>query len=151
MPTKLVATFMRRKIGVDIEHILLMANRFEVSREAAARRYVLLHEEPAAVVFSRNGVIRYCIKHPDFPTLDVWGGIPLPTISKSKLNTDPIGSVSDWDTLDAGVWLKEPKGKKVCEQVLAQQNGFKTSLVTMEEYDLGDEDDEEWEPPTFRR
>lgn len=58
MPPTLVRAFMRRRVGIDIDHILAFASHFEVSKEAAARRYVTKVEEPAAVVFSKEGTIR---------------------------------------------------------------------------------------------
>lgn len=45
-----------RHKGADLDHILDLARNYDVSKEAAARRYVDLHDEPCAVVFQRTGV-----------------------------------------------------------------------------------------------
>lgn len=150
MPPQLVRKFLRQRRGIDIEHIVAMADTFEVSREAASRRYVLAQDEPAAVVFSKQGVIRYPKKHPKFPALSAWSGQPLPQHCESGKSALPEGRVSDWATLDAGIWLKDPKGRRVCEQTMAQRDGFRLTLLTLEEAEE-DEPDDEWEAPRFRR
>jgi len=150
MPSEQVRMHLRRLSGIDIDHILSMANRFDVSRESAARRYIASHDEPAAVVFSKDGVIRYVKRHQYFPALDVWGGDRLPATSISERSSLPIGRVSDWNDLDGGDWLREPKGRRVCEQTLAQQSGYRLTLIALEEIEDEDED-EDWAPPTFRR
>ncbi|MEP2785057.1 MAG: ImmA/IrrE family metallo-endopeptidase [Pseudoruegeria sp.] len=68
MPARAIADFMRQKGGADISHILELARRHEVSREAAARRYIPRVDEAAAVVFSRNGVMRYARLNKHLPS-----------------------------------------------------------------------------------
>ncbi len=152
MPAGLVNGFLRRLSGIDIDHILSMSEDFRVSREAAARRYVALHDDPAAVIFSKDGVIRYIKKHPHFPAIEVWSRDPLPAISVSARSRLQVGQISDWDAVDAGVWLRDPKGRQICEQTLAQRNGFRLTLITLAEIeDEDDGGDEDWAPPTFHR
>jgi len=150
MPATLVEQFLLRHSGINIDHIRTMADRFLVSREAAARRYIGLHDEPAAVIFSKEGVIRYAKKHRHFPSIDVWSRDPLPAPSASARSSLPVGEVSDWESVDGGIWLREPKGRKVYEQTLAQKSGFRLTIITLEEIeDEDDEGDEDWSPPTF--
>jgi hypothetical protein len=53
----------RYLLGIpDLAKALSLSREFGLSREAGARRYVELHEQPAALVFSAEGVVRY----PDF-------------------------------------------------------------------------------------
>lgn len=48
---------LRLRKGADIEHILALARRYETSKEATARRYVDVQDEPCAIVVSHNGRI----------------------------------------------------------------------------------------------
>lgn len=152
MPMRFVHSFMRQRMGADLEHILSMAKKFEVSREAAARRYVVANDEPAAVVFSKGDTIRYIKKHQHFPFLDVWNGDPLPNHSVSFRSKLPIGELSDWEAVDANIWLREPKGQEIYEQTLAQQNGFRLTLITLNDDESTDDECERaWPNPTFHR
>lgn len=148
MPRQEVGKFLRGKAGADIDHIIGMADRFHVSREAAARRYVAHVGEPVAVVFSKDGQIRYIKTNDDFPRLSVWNGDQLPGGSLSVRDGTEIGDVSDWAEILGHVWLERSRGFTVCEQTLAQQNGFRMTLLTVER----DEDEEDaWEPQRLRR
>ena len=149
MPRREVERFLRGKAGADIEHILAMADeRFNVSREAAARRYVARIGESAAVVFSREGKIRYVKTNDEFPRLSVWSGDPLPTGCLSAKSGHQIGQVTNWAEVRGHVWLERSRDYTVYEQTLPQKNGFRMTLLTVER----DEDEEDsWEPPRFRR
>ena len=153
MPEKLFQESINRFAGVDIDHILSIADKYVVSREATARRYVEFSDEPIAAVFSKNGIIRYVKKPKCFPMLDVWNNDLVPTPSVSARSTLAIGNVSDWDVVEGGVWLRNAGGRRICEQTLAQANGFRLTLLTLEEpsEDEGEADDDKWAPPTFHR
>lgn len=147
MPKKEVAKFIGRTGAPDITNIIDMAkSRFEVSREAAARRYVANLDEPTAVVFSHNGKIRYIIPNDDFPRLAVWNGAQLPSEAYS-VNTDKaIGDVSDWVEVAGHAWLERSHGMSVFEQTLAQQKGYRMTLLTVDT----DEIEDDWDAPTYR-
>ena len=53
------------------KHVLDIASEFDISKEAAIRRYVALHHENLAVVFSRNGRARYFSRAP-IPFARTW-------------------------------------------------------------------------------
>jgi Zn-dependent peptidase ImmA (M78 family) len=147
MPKEQVRIFIKRRPGLDIDHIIAMAKRFQVSREAAGRRYVHANDEPAALVLSMSGIIRYVIKQQYFPSLDVWNGDQLPNYSLSLRSALPIGKTSEWEEVDGGIWLSSPKRRSVCEQTLSQHNGYRMTLLT-----LGDaEDEDRWEASRLRR
>lgn len=63
----------------NVSHIELLANTFDVSREAVANRYVDLTVEMCAVVFVRAGRIRYARTSRDFPALAVRKGDAVPS------------------------------------------------------------------------
>ncbi|MCH7693832.1 MAG: ImmA/IrrE family metallo-endopeptidase [Proteobacteria bacterium] len=153
MPARLFQASVNRRAGIDLDHILSLADEFFVSREAAARRYVAHAGEPVAVIFSKEGTIRYVKKHPRFPALNAWSKDALPVHSFSQRSLLPVGEVSDWDIIDGDVWLRDARGQRVCEQTLAQRNGFRMTLIALEEPsdDDDEQDDGDWAPPTFRR
>jgi len=152
MPTSFITSFIHRLAGIDIEHILLVAEKFEVSREAAARRYVEAHDEFAAVIFSKDGVIRYAKKHKSFPPLCVRKDDLLPELCISKRSSLPVGRVSDWCDVDGDIWLRDAKGRHIVEQTLAQHNGFRMTLISVSEDESNDDEQEtDWNPPSFHR
>jgi len=153
MPAQLFQRELRRLTGLDLDHVLSLADEFFVSREAAARKYVTLVDEPTAVVFSKEGTIRYVKSHPKFPKLGVWSKYPLPVHLLSRLSSLPAGEASKWEVIEGDVWLQDAKGQQLCEQTLAQRNGFRLTLIALEEPSDDEEeyDEEDWAPPTFHR
>lgn len=151
MPRPHVTEFLRRKAGVDLGHILDMSDRFDVSKEAAARRYVSFAKEPVAVVFSEDGKVRYVEKSDEFPALDVWNGDNLPAQSLTVATPATRGSISNFEEVDRGVWLRSGYRRGVvCEQLMPQSSGFAMTLLALED-DALDDDEEEWDAPRFRR
>jgi Zn-dependent peptidase ImmA (M78 family) len=43
----------------DLEHVLALAGVLDCSREATARRFVEVHGSPAAIIFGKDGIVRY--------------------------------------------------------------------------------------------
>lgn len=154
MPENQLRNFLRAKSGADLEHIADFAVKFEVSKEAMARRYVEYNSnEPAAVVFSKNGIIRYVKKHNDFAYLNIKHGELLPIGSISSNHQAALGTISSWQEVSTGLWVDARPHLTVYEQTVEQANGFRMTLLTHEvKYDHGyDEDDEidiedSWEP-----
>ncbi|MDE0811278.1 MAG: ImmA/IrrE family metallo-endopeptidase [Alphaproteobacteria bacterium] len=69
-PRSLFARYLKR--APDLERVVDLSTRFDVSREAAARRYFDLHQESLVVIFSENGRVRYVQKGNGFPSTTVW-------------------------------------------------------------------------------
>ncbi|MEL6243481.1 MAG: ImmA/IrrE family metallo-endopeptidase [Pseudomonadota bacterium] len=145
MPARSVAEFIRASGDADLANILELAQRHEVSREAAARRYIPRIGDPAAVVFSKAGVVRYARCNEFFPGLSVARGQPVPQNSVSALSNADIGEVTDSIEVDGLAWLNDAAGVCLFEQTLAQKNGFRMTLLTAEL----DDTDEEWDAPAF--
>ena len=148
MPDRWVTAFMRGKGVADLEHIYQMATQFEVSKEAAARKYIAKQDEPTAIVFSHNNRIRYIKKNDDFPRLSVWGGQSIPSASLSANSTAPQGEITDVVEALGHLWLENSRNISLGEQTVAQRNGYRMTLLTAE---LDEEDEDAWEPPKFRR
>lgn len=152
MPSDLFHRHPRLRSFVDLNNIIELSDDFDVSREAVGRRYLSFANEPLAIVFSKSGVIRYIKKHDNFPPLCVWNKDLIPEQSLSKASQLPTGEVSQWRAANADVWLRNFNGSDVCEQTLAQSNGYRMTLLALEEQIEDDEDEEtNWDPPKFRR
>jgi Zn-dependent peptidase ImmA (M78 family) len=136
---------LRLQKGADINHILTLARRYETSKEATARRYVDVHDEPCAIIVSRNGRILRFYRGEDFPYLDVEGRNPVPHGSLTSQTDLTQGAVSDSEERKGGTWLSTQQGRRVpmiYEQVLPQTDGYRLTLLTLAE-DLEEIEEEE--------
>jgi hypothetical protein len=135
-----------RKAGVDIQHVIDLAGRYKVSKEAATRRYVELHGERSAAVISQDGKVVRIYRHPDFPYVDLQTGHPIPRHTLTANQDLPQGEPTDCEETDGAYWLATQKGHRaptVWEQVLPQQNGFRLTLLSFDEDELEDAEEEE--------
>lgn len=145
MPENQIKNFLKPKRGADLEHIIELAELCGVSKEAMARRYVELNSiDPAAVVFSKDNIIRYVKKHHDFPWLNVRHRSSLPIGAASQDDKLSIGQITSWTETKTGVWVDAKPGLIVFEQTIAQANGYRLTLLTHEvdQLDGFDEDDD---------
>ncbi len=144
MPSKFFKAELKRLGAFEIDHIVFLSDKFEVSKKSIGRRYIEFQDEPCALVFSRNGTISYTVKGDYFPKLDVWrkgDKIPLDTLTRN-FNGWP-GNSSKWQEHDSEVWLcNSDKYKTVQEQVLVQENSYRITLLTLD--DEVDEDEEDF-------
>ena len=145
---------LRSRRHFEVSHIVELADRYEVSKEAAARRCVDLHDDAIAVVFSRAGIVMRTYRGKDFPRLDLVASDPLPSGSIAKRATLAVGQSSAWGEAPADRWLQNAKGT-VYEQTIGQQKDFRLTLLTFEAESEDPDDDEDveraWCPPQFRR
>jgi len=74
---------------------------YEVSKETMARRYVDLHIDSTAVVFSKNGVVRYPVKGNQMPALRIRTGSKLPKTPQSLAGR----KISPLIEVDANDWI----------------------------------------------
>ncbi len=143
--------------GADIEYVLELARRYETSKEATARRYVDVQDEPCAVVFSHRGSILRFYRGEGLPYIDLNPGDPVPRESVTAKTDNKVGVVSDQEERDGSLWLSVQRGRRapmIYEQVLPQRDGYRLTLITLAE-DLEeveeDEDLEESWTPRFKR
>ncbi|MEZ5763707.1 MAG: ImmA/IrrE family metallo-endopeptidase [Xanthobacteraceae bacterium] len=112
--------------------VLRIADEFDVSKEAAARRYVQLHDDCLAVVFTRDRKVMYWDCSKEFPK-------PMPR--RGDVCGIPVlapGSLSDIEEADAGEWLLHSPDAHLTIQTLGQANGYAVTLFCA---DVRDEDD----------
>jgi Zn-dependent peptidase ImmA (M78 family) len=154
MPTVPFRADLRAKKHFEVHHIVELAERYDMSKEATARRCADLHDDPIAVIVSQQGRIHRIYPSKDFPRLNVWLGDHLPSGSLThRCALDP-GQVSEWGEMPADTWLARRRGS-VCEQALGQKSSYCLTLLAFEEDSPEPEDDEAveraWRPPAFRR
>lgn len=158
LPASLFRKDLRRYHVADLEHVLHLARRYDMSKEATSRRYVELHDEPCAIVISRSGVVRRVYRGSEFPYIALAKGDPVPAQSATGRLSLGEGAISEWADAEAALWLPSDRGRrlpKLYEQALGQQKDFRLTLLTIDT-DAADEADEEEElaeswTPRFRR
>ena len=146
------ASFLKKmgKLGeVGVSHIGSLADEFKTSMEATANRYMELTDDKCAVVFSKDGVIRYTRPARDFPRLSVRQGSRLP--AQCSTQTAPPSShhtAGSWEDHDGSVWLETTLGQKspsVLEQSMRQRNGYSITLLFIEASSDDDAEEEQME------
>ncbi|MCR4470401.1 ImmA/IrrE family metallo-endopeptidase [Burkholderia sp. SCN-KJ] len=123
----------------ELEHVVDLSSRFDVSVEATIWRYKALSDYPVAFVFAHNNVVRYWTKGPDFPfSLCVRKGYPLPRRRSTTARS------LEWENVPAYLWLEEkkrpPLPETILEQTLQQLDGYSVTLLFVDE--LPEEEDE---------
>lgn len=129
--------------SIEATHIRQLSNRYDVSMEAVANRYVELSPETCAVIFSHNGVVRYSRTSKDFPPIDIRKGSQLPAGAMTRRHND-LARPSAWASQHGGMWLQPQRGTRfptVLEQAVCQANGFKVTLLYIDEADETEEDE----------
>jgi Zn-dependent peptidase ImmA (M78 family) len=115
----------------DASHIRQLSDLYYVSMEAVANRYVELTADSCAVIFSRDGTVRYGRTSRSFPPLALRKGSLLPERSLTRRYVQ-IGSTSSWAEHHGGMWVEAQSGVRVptvLEQAVCQSNGFKVTLL----------------------
>jgi len=110
----------------------------QVSREAAVRRYVALHDECLAVVFSVGTRVRYVEKGPEFPGTAIWANGPLPELPPGPRGDSNLTSLKEIGPFS---WLSCPDGVTLFVQTLYQADGFAVTLLLVERHG-GNEEEE---------
>lgn len=123
--------------GPDLARVLSAARAFDVSREAAARRYVERHEATVAIAFSRAGRLRYWARCSEFPRPTVNRNDLMPDLPQARSGS-PLSDHEEADPID---WLVDPGRREVTVQTLHQQNDFAMSLVVVESQGNDGDDD----------
>lgn len=130
--------------AADVTHVKQLSDLYGVSLEATANRYAELSSEMCAFVFSKDGMVRYARPSRSMPELGVRPGDVVPPASvAARLNT--VGAPSDWEELSGGAWLKSEwgtKSPKILEQTIVQANGYRVTLLYVEESEAEECDDE---------
>ncbi|VFU08806.1 ImmA/IrrE family metallo-endopeptidase [Methylocella tundrae] len=120
----------------DLARAIALSDELGLSRESAARRYVELHDESCALVFSSEGIVRYIERRSAFPWLSCQRGDRLP-ILPSVVDASGLSAHEEAIARD---WVARPSRDALIVQTLTQSRGFAITLLAFEASDS--EDDE---------
>jgi Zn-dependent peptidase ImmA (M78 family) len=125
MPPPALRAEFGRKSEPSLEHMLSLAKRFDVSKEAMARAYAEYHPEAIAFVVVREGkVLRTYNSKTRFPFITAVRDRPVPQGSLFYRKGHQTGVPSDVDTRLPDLWIDVERGRaapSVSEQVCLQQ------------------------------
>ena len=152
MPKPLYKAALRSRRVQDLGHILDIAGKFEVSKLAGVRRAVDIGDDTCAMVVSKDGVIAHTPhRGKEFPYIALSKGMQLPAKSVSKRYMGEEGQVSSLDECDPSIWTNAiNRGMALYEQVAVQANGYKLTLLVIEQSEEDDEDNERDERSRIR-
>ncbi len=119
----------------DLAAVRSMSSDMNISKTAAARRYVACHQETLAVVFSRDGRLHYFESSEDCPRLSVRRGLPIPDL---PADADDLGLTSMSEAA-ADEWLARPVSIDLAVQALYQQKGHAITLLHISSTDEDDD------------
>jgi Zn-dependent peptidase ImmA (M78 family) len=140
MPRKLFVRDLRKMKSPGLEHIIDLANRYETSKLATARRFVELNDECTAYVLSKNEVIEHSYRHKDFPFIDLKRGQPVPARSTTAKFGDGPNQCSGTESVEPALWTSKT----------LRQGAFRITLLSIDESECDDDEDEEYGRPRFR-
>jgi Zn-dependent peptidase ImmA (M78 family) len=130
----------------DLQEIVRLARRYEVSKEVAGRAYVEYRDEPVAFVIAHHGkVVRYHSRKHDFPFITVRWGDPVPRGSLLLRKRHQPTVASEIEETDAALWFDVSRGSKsptLFEQVYPQREGYALILLSFEPAEDSEEDDD---------
>lgn len=111
-----------------VAHLPTIAAAYDVNLEAAASRYADLTQHMCALLFIKNGVMRYARPSRSFPPLSIRAGDPAPVAVRSAVPTDRIA----WTPADVRDWITLPRDArppKLTMQILSKANGFQLVML----------------------
>ncbi len=129
----------------DINQIIQLSRRYDVSKEAMARAYSTIHDETVAVIICKDDIILRLYKNPSWKPFIQWGiKQPVPQGSIYHRRSQIVGSVSDCAECLPDVWINVERGRRapaLFEQVYTQSGGFSLILLRLESYEDYEEDE----------
>jgi hypothetical protein len=142
--------FLRREFAKspepDLRHLVAMARRFEVSKEAMARAYADHHPEAVAVLVVHDGaVLRRYHNRIRFPYIQSTRRSQVPAGSVYHRTGREQGFTSDPSECTPALWIDVERGKRaptMMEQVHCQQDGFSLILLHLIVPDEDEENEE---------
>ncbi|HEX7855620.1 MAG TPA: ImmA/IrrE family metallo-endopeptidase [Sphingobium sp.] len=128
MPKPLFSAFVDGLGKLTVTHLHTIAAAYDVTLEAAASRYADLTQAMCALIFIKDGVVRYARPSRSFPPLSIEPGAPVPAAVKSAGPEDKIAwlpaEVRDWLSLS-----RDARPPKLTMQILSKANGFQLVML----------------------
>ncbi|HEX7871370.1 MAG TPA: ImmA/IrrE family metallo-endopeptidase [Sphingobium sp.] len=128
MPKPLFAAFVDALGKPTVAHLPMIAAAYDVTLEVAASRYADLTPSICALVFIKDGVVRYARPSRSFPPLSIQTGAPVPP---AILSADPKDKIA-WLPAEARDWLalsREVRPPTLTMQILSKANGFQLVML----------------------
>jgi len=113
-----------------VAHLPIIAAACDVTLEAAASRYVELTSAMVALVFIKDGVVRYMRLARSFPPTAIRPGNPAPPVILSAGPQDRIA----WVEADVRDWLsisRDARPPRLMMQILSKANGFQLVMLSI--------------------
>ncbi|CAO4132913.1 hypothetical protein OFEAOIEE_LOCUS636 [Methylorubrum extorquens] len=135
MPPHLLRGAMAAFREPDLQHVLVLARDFAVSKEAAARAYVQYHPEQIAIVVAGNSRVQRCYRSLSFPAIICGVGSPVPARSHYHSSPHRPNVASNIAACSPDLWIdvkRDLRAPSLYEQVYLQQNGFAMILLRLE-------------------
>ena len=157
MPATAFRRDLAKSAAPDVALLLRLCDRYDTSKEATARRFCELADIPSAAIFSRNGKVLYVVRGRGFPFVPLRRGQPVPVGSLTARFTGVENDVFDMSAVDGHWWIDtEPYSiGQILEQTLLQFDGYRLTLLQIDEDELEGEKDEddliEAYTPRFRK
>ncbi len=129
----------------DLELLLRISDKFDISKQATARRFCELIDIPNAVVFSKDGRVLYSIKSRNFPFIPLRRGDDIPKGSLTARFNGSQGEISNMAVVDGYWWIDaKPYCKwKIHEQILIQASDYRLTLLQIDEDEMEEKEEEE--------
>lgn len=138
----------------NLAQVVQLAEKFDVSKEAAARSFAQYHEQPVAVVVTKENLIDRIYRNATrFPAMCVRRGDSVP--SSSVLFREPRQTARASEVIEASseAWLESDWGKRLpslYEQVFFQGSGYALVLLWAEVIEKEEIDDDRTSKQRFR-
>ncbi len=134
MPQKHFRSYKGYNSSPSIDCLIAQANDFDVSFEAGAQRYCKLHDEPVAIVFSLNNIVRYSCKSTEFPFWITPGkNDPVPPGSPTRKASNNSENSTYSDSALSSTWIGDDKyfltPEDIIEEVYVMQNGYVATML----------------------
>jgi Zn-dependent peptidase ImmA (M78 family) len=130
----------------DLSQVVQLAGTFDVSKEASARSFAQYHDEPIAVIVTKDRQIDKIYRNiTRFPAMCVRQGDPVPASSVLHKVIAQTDRPSELTEAQSEFWLVSEWGRrlpKLYEQVFFQQSGFAILMLWAEIEEEEEKDDE---------
>ena len=145
MPAASFRRDLAKSAAPDVALLLRLCDRYNTSKEATARRFCELSDIPSAAIFSRDEKILYVVRSREFPFVPLHRGQSVPAGSLTSRFMGVQGEVSDMSVVDGHWWTNaEPHSTgQVLEQTLLQLDGYRLTLLQIDEDELEERDEED--------
>lgn len=137
MPQQLFKLQPEFRAAPSINNIIKLSLLFDVSFEACARRYLELHDDQIAMVFSHNNIIRYGWCGGEIPFwLNANKGNSIPFNSATqKQDFSNTNSIAAYE-VDSNIWFGSHRSwvlpETLIEEVYVQENCYSATLLWIE-------------------